>query len=149
MSTIVELLKTPLRRIVAGGVVLLVIIGGFVLLGHHSDRANPPGVGIAKRVAPDLHGVATGTATSDCFTGDVVGPAGRVGGVQHYSLTLQLRSTPASPGDLVQLLSQKACTDEQAKISAAVMKALSIDPTTEALVVTYTSPDGSRVLLPT
>jgi hypothetical protein len=146
-------LRNP--RVAAGAALalaLVVLIVALLARGHcsPSPATRPSGSteGVAQRTPAALHGQgSTVAATGSCFTASVVQPAGRdAAAVQHYALTLTLRTEPASVDDLIRLLASGGCAADQQRLVAAAVKALTAQP--GAITVDYLTPAGARILLP-
>lgn len=126
-----------------GAVVLLLLV---VLVVTHGGPSNPPGEGITGRTAP-AHRLTGGTLSDSCFSGFTVEPGGVVTGVQHWSLTLDVRAGIGSESAAVTTLGTSACAAQAAAVVARVNTALTLTPNTGVLFVTYLLSDGSRLIL--
>ncbi len=139
-----------LRKRLVLGIIALALIGliGYLSFGRKPQAAT---IGITDRLAVDLKGLDTLTETDgSCFRGYTVETIGRdSGGGQHYGLTLELLTDPATDIELIATLAEVvSCQEESAQIATTVTLALHLTESRQSIQVSYRTKNGQRFILP-
>jgi len=130
-------------------VVVVIALLATVLLVSRTPQAPGRGQGIIGRAA--LPATADGSLhvlDDACFSGYRVQPAGRdAAHVQHFSLSVSLKSSPQDVAALGSLLGQGGCAaDLQRVVGGLVGKGKLAGES--GLTISYVTPSGARLLTP-
>ena len=140
----------PRREVLIGGAIVLVIalVAAILLLGR-SPKVPGPGQGVLGRAAPPAAADGSLQALDDaCFSGYRVQPAGRdAAHVQHFALSVRLKSSPGDVTALGAILGQRGCAADLERVVAGLAGKGKLAGE-NGLTISYVTPSGARLLTP-